>query len=130
MAEFQQRGEDLENNFAECKRLLEEAGGRLRELEEGVNEGEQDEEKRSEIKSLLAEVRRLKKDEKALEKMIEEHKTEERKLPWNVDTISKEGFSKVRHVGEVTNLTSSNDVSLSTSSSFSLERFQHQACYQ
>lgn len=130
MAEFQQRGEDLENNFAECKRLLEEAGGRLRELEEGMNEGEQDEERRSEIKSLLAEVRRLKKDEKSFEKMIEEHKTEEKKLPWNVDTISKEGFSKVRHMGEVTNLTSSSKVSLSTPSSFSSERVQHQACYQ
>lgn len=75
-------------------------------------------------------MRRLKKDEKSFEKMIEEHKTEEKKLPWNVDTISKEGFSKVRHVGEVTNLTSSNEVSLSMSSSFSLERVQHQACYQ
>lgn len=130
MAEFQQRGEDLENNFAECKRLLEGAGERLRELEEGMNEGEQDEERRSEIKSLLAEVRRLKKDEKSFEKMIEEHKTEEKKLPWNVDTISKEGFSKVRHMGEVTNLTSSSEVSLSTPSSFSSERVQHQACYQ
>lgn len=130
MAEFQQRGEDLENNFAECKRLLEEAGGRLRELEEEMNEGEQDEERRSEIKSLLAEVRRLKKDEKSFGKMIEDHKAEEKKLPWNVDTISKEGFSKVRHVGEVTNLTSSNEVKLSTSSSFSLERVQHQACYR
>lgn len=130
MAEFQQRGEDLENNFAECKRLLEEAEGRLRELEEKMNEGEQDEERRSEIKSLLAEVRRLKKDEKSFEKMIEDHKTEEKKLPWNVDTINKEGFSKVRHVGKVTNLTSSNEVSPSTSSSLSLERVQHQACYQ
>lgn len=130
MAEFQQRGEDLENNFAECQRLLEEAGGRLRELEEEMNEGEQDEERRCEIKSLLAEVRGLKKDEKSFEKMIEDHKTEEKKLPWNVDTISKEGFSKVWHVGEVTNLTSSNEVSPSTSSSFSLERVQHQACYQ
>lgn len=130
MAEFQQRGEDLENNFAECKRLLEEAGGCLRELEEGMSEGEQDEERRSEIKSLRAEVRRLKKDEKSFEKMIEDHKAEEKKLPWNVDTISKEGFSKVRRAGEVTNLASSSEVSLSASSSFSSERVQLQAWYQ
>ncbi|KAM7419680.1 hypothetical protein PAMA_016660 [Pampus argenteus] len=39
-------------------------------------------------------MRKLKKDQKSFEKMIEEHRREEKKLPWNVDTISKEGFSK------------------------------------
>lgn len=97
MAEFQQRGEDLEINFAECKRLLEEAQGRLKELEEGRNVGEEDEEREAELKKVQAEVRKLKKNEKTFEKMIEEHRREEKKLPWNVDTISKEGFSKVRH---------------------------------
>lgn len=97
MAEFQQRGEDLEINFAEYKRLLEEAQGRLKELEEGRNVGEEDEEREAELKKVQAEVRKLKKNEKTFEKMIEEHRREEKKLPWNVDTISKEGFSKVRH---------------------------------
>ncbi|XP_042280884.1 hsp90 co-chaperone Cdc37 isoform X2 [Thunnus maccoyii] len=91
MAEFQQRGEDLEDNFAECKRLLEEAQGRLRELEEG---SEEDAEKEAELREIQAEVRKLKKDLKSFEKMMEEHRREEKKLPWNVDTISKEGFSK------------------------------------
>ncbi|XP_070684439.1 hsp90 co-chaperone Cdc37 [Pempheris klunzingeri] len=94
MAEFQQRGEDLENNFAECKRLLEEAKVRLKELEEGNKEGEEDEEREAELKKVQAEVRKLKKDEKSFEKMIEEHRREEKKKPWNVDTISQEGFSK------------------------------------
>ncbi|XP_041790296.1 hsp90 co-chaperone Cdc37 isoform X3 [Chelmon rostratus] len=94
MVEFQQRGEDLETNFAECKRLLEEAQGRLKELEEGRKEGEEDEEREAELNKVQAEVRKLKKDEKLFEKMIEEHRREEKKLPWNVDTISKEGFSK------------------------------------
>ncbi|XP_071360835.1 hsp90 co-chaperone Cdc37 isoform X2 [Trachinotus anak] len=94
MADFQQRGEDLENNFADCKRLLEEAQGRLKELEEGKKEGEEDEGREAELKKVQAEVRKLKKDEKAFEKMIEGHRREEKKLPWNVDTISKEGFSK------------------------------------
>ncbi|XP_035492246.1 hsp90 co-chaperone Cdc37-like isoform X2 [Scophthalmus maximus] len=102
MAEFQQRGEDLESNFAECKRLLEEAQGRLGDLEEGGQEEEEEEgdkekekEKReAELKKVQAEVRKLKKDEKAFEKMIKEYQREEKKLPWNVDTISKEGFSK------------------------------------
>lgn len=91
MAEFQQKGDDLEDNFAECRRLLEEAQGRLRAVEARA----QDEESRSELESLRAEVKRLKKDEKSFEKIIEEHKRQEKKLPWNVDTISKEGFSKV-----------------------------------
>lgn len=91
MAEFEQKGDDLEENFAECKRLLEEAKGRLREVEGR----EQDEEGRSEAETLRAEVTRLKKDEKSFERMIQEHKRQEKKLPWNVDTISKEGFSKV-----------------------------------
>ncbi|XP_040001520.1 hsp90 co-chaperone Cdc37 isoform X2 [Xiphias gladius] len=94
MAEFQQRGEDLESNFAECKRLLEEARGQLRELEKGRKEGEEDVEREAELNRVQAEVRKLKKDEKAFVKMIEEHRREEKKLPWNVDTISKEGFSK------------------------------------
>lgn len=96
MAEFQQRGEDLENNSAECKRLLEQAQGRLRELEEGRKEGVEDEEREAELKKVQAEVKKLKKDEKAFEKMIEEYQREEKKQPWNVDTISKEGFSKVK----------------------------------
>lgn len=99
MADFQQRGDDLENSIAECKRLLEEARGRLKELEEGMNEGEEDEEREAELKKVQAEVRKLKKDEKMFEKMIEEHRREEKKLPWDVDTISKEGFSKVRYQG-------------------------------
>ncbi|TDH15790.1 hypothetical protein EPR50_G00012640 [Perca flavescens] len=94
MAEFQQRGEDLENNLLECKKLLEEAQGRLKELEEGRNEGEEDEEREAEIKKVQGEVRKLKKDEKSFEKRIEEYRREEKKLPWDVDTISKEGFSK------------------------------------
>ncbi|XP_076583568.1 hsp90 co-chaperone Cdc37-like isoform X1 [Chaetodon auriga] len=94
MVEFQQRGEDLETNLAECKRLLEEAQGWLKELEEGGKEGEEDEERAAELKKVQAEVRKLKKDEKSFEKMIEEHRREEKKLPWNVDTISKEGFNK------------------------------------
>ncbi|KAG7222571.1 hypothetical protein INR49_016168 [Caranx melampygus] len=94
MAEFVQKGEDLENNSAECKWLLEEAQGRLRELEEAKKEGEEDEERDAELEKVQAEVRKLKKDEKAFEKMLEQYRREEKKLPWSVDTISKEGFSK------------------------------------
>lgn len=96
MLNFQQRGEELEDNLAECERLLEEAQGRLGELEEGRKEGEEDEERKTELEKIQAEMRKLKKDKKSFEKMLEEHRREEKKLPWNVDTISKEGFNKVR----------------------------------
>lgn len=107
MAEFQQRGEDLENNLVKCKRQLEEARARLRDLKGGEKEGEKEEggeEEEAELRKAQADVTRLGKDEKMFEKMIEEHRREERKLPWNVDTISKDGFSKVRpgwHQGHV-----------------------------
>ncbi|XP_028309221.1 LOW QUALITY PROTEIN: hsp90 co-chaperone Cdc37-like [Gouania willdenowi] len=94
MAEFQQRGEDLETNFAHCKRLLEEVQGCLKRLQEGREEAAVDEEQEAELRKCQAEVKTLKKDEKSFEKLIEEYRREERKVPWNVDTISKEGFSK------------------------------------
>uniref|UniRef100_A0A3B4FHB9 Hsp90 co-chaperone Cdc37 n=3 Tax=Pundamilia nyererei TaxID=303518 RepID=A0A3B4FHB9_9CICH len=94
MVEFQQRGEDLENSFAECRRLLEEAQGRLAYLEERMREGGEDKEREAELKKVQTEIKKLKQDEKSFEKLLEEHRKEEKKLPWNVDTISKDGFSK------------------------------------
>ncbi|KAL3066477.1 hypothetical protein OYC64_016435 [Pagothenia borchgrevinki] len=97
MVAFQQRGEELENNISECRRLLEEAQGQLKELEDGKKEGEEDEEdeeREAELKKIQAEVKKLKKDEKSFQKMIEEYRREEKKQPWDVDNISKDGFSK------------------------------------
>lgn len=96
MAEFQQRGDDLENNFAECKRRLEEAEGHLKQLEATRSDGKEDEERDSELKKVQAVVEKLKEDQKSFEKLIREYRQEEKKLPWNVDTLSKEGFSKAR----------------------------------
>lgn len=95
MVEFQHRGEDLETSFAECRRLLEEAQGRLAYLEERMREGGEDKEREAELKKVQTEIKKLKQDEKSFEKLLEEHQKEEKKLPWNVDTISKDGFSKV-----------------------------------
>ncbi|XP_049576845.1 hsp90 co-chaperone Cdc37 isoform X1 [Syngnathus scovelli] len=89
MAGFQQRGEDLESNLAECGRLLEEAERRLRAMEERKTEVEE-----ANLTSVRAEVKKLKKDKRLFEKMREQHKREEKRLPWNVDTISKDGFSR------------------------------------
>lgn len=96
MAEFQQRGDDLENNFAECKRRLEEAEGHLKQLEATRSDGKEDEERDTELKKVQAVVEKLKEDQKSFEKLIREYRQEEKKLPWSVDTLSKEGFSKAR----------------------------------
>ncbi|KAM9792937.1 hsp90 co-chaperone Cdc37-like [Neosynchiropus ocellatus] len=84
MAAFQQRGEELEVNSEACRRMLEEARQRLCALEDGDPE----------ITSVEAEVRKLEKDQKRFEQMIEEYRREERRLPWNVDTICQDGFDK------------------------------------
>lgn len=96
MAEFQQRGDDLENNFAECKRMLEEAEGRLKQLEAAAGDGEVDEERDAEQKKVQAAAEKLREDLNSFERLITEYRQEEKKLPWNVDTLSKEGFSKAR----------------------------------
>ncbi|XP_077574722.1 hsp90 co-chaperone Cdc37-like isoform X2 [Stigmatopora nigra] len=88
MAEFQQRGEDLQSNFSECGRLLEEAQERLQVMEEGSQADE------VELIEVRAEVEKMRQDKKQFEKMLDQHKHEEKRLPWNVDTINKEGFSK------------------------------------
>lgn len=81
--------------MTECRRLLEEARRRLRALEEASAEGAGQEEREAELRDVRAEVRKLQGDEKSFEKLMEEHRRDEKNLPWNVDTISKEGFSKV-----------------------------------
>lgn len=96
MAEFQQRGDELETNFAECKRMLEEADGRLKQLEAGRSHGDEDQERDAELKTVQVLAEKLREDLKSFEKQITEYRQEEKKLPWNVDTLSKEGFSKAR----------------------------------
>lgn len=96
MAEFQQRGDDLENNFAECKRRLVEAEGHLKQLEARRSDGMEDEERDTELKKVQAVVEKLKEDQKSFGRLSREYRQEEKKVPWNVDTLSKEGFSKAR----------------------------------
>ncbi|XP_054912348.1 hsp90 co-chaperone Cdc37 isoform X2 [Poeciliopsis prolifica] len=93
-AKFQQRGEDLESSFVECRRLLQEAQRQLGSLEEQVKREEEDEEREAELKKIQAELKKLEKDEKFFLGLLEEHRRDEKKLPWNVDTICSEGFSK------------------------------------
>nr|XP_046196850.1 hsp90 co-chaperone Cdc37-like [Oncorhynchus gorbuscha] len=90
---FEEKGEELERNMAECKRCLEEVQYRVKELEEeGKKEGE--EERKTALSKAQAEEKKYRKDQRLWEKKMEEHRREEKKMPWNVDTLSKEGFSK------------------------------------
>ncbi|XP_036804444.1 hsp90 co-chaperone Cdc37 [Oncorhynchus mykiss] len=90
---FEEKGEELERNMAECKRRLEEVQYRVKELEEeGKKEGE--EERKTALSKAQAEEKKYRKDQRLWEKKMEEHRREEKKMPWNVDTLSKEGFSK------------------------------------
>ncbi|PWA27252.1 hypothetical protein CCH79_00013914 [Gambusia affinis] len=94
MAKFQQWAEDLESSFAEYRRLILEARRRLGHLEGQVKRKEEDEEREAELKEVQAEVKKLEKDEKFSLGLLEEHQRDEKKLPWNVDTTCREGFSK------------------------------------
>ena len=51
---------------------------------------------KADLSKAQAEEKKLKKEERDWEKKVEEYRQEEKKMPWNVDTLSKPGFSKAR----------------------------------
>ncbi|CAM4462243.1 unnamed protein product [Leuciscus chuanchicus] len=89
MEAFLKQGEELEKSLIESRRRLEEAQRRVKELKE-VGSTEQE----KELSKAQAEEKQLRKEERSWQKKMEEHRREEKKMPWNVDTLSKEGFSK------------------------------------
>ncbi|KAJ0033128.1 hypothetical protein NQD34_000235, partial [Periophthalmus magnuspinnatus] len=93
-ADFEQRGEHLETNFTECKRQIAQAEDRLRELEDNGQETEDHQGMSMEREKVQKDLQKLRTHLQKFEKMLEKHRREKKKQPWNVDTISKEGFSK------------------------------------
>ncbi|XP_051558716.1 hsp90 co-chaperone Cdc37-like isoform X2 [Myxocyprinus asiaticus] len=89
MEAFLKKGEDIEKSLMESKKKLAEVQRRVQELSMASTD-----ESKAELTKAQAEEKRLKKEERSWQKKIEEHRTEEKKMPWNVDTLSKEGFSK------------------------------------
>ncbi|ROJ94331.1 Hsp90 co-chaperone Cdc37 [Anabarilius grahami] len=89
MEVFMQKGEELEKTLTESKRKLAEAQRRVQELLTASTD-----EAKAELTKAQAEEKQLRKEERSCEKKMEEHRREEKKMPWNVDTLSKEGFSK------------------------------------
>lgn len=98
MEDFKKKGEDINKGLQESRRKLAEAQKKVRELSiSAAGDG------KTELTKAQAEEKKLKKEEREWGKKMEEHNHEEKKMPWNVDTLSKEGFSKVTKLVEPIN---------------------------
>ncbi|NXD46738.1 CDC37 protein, partial [Copsychus sechellarum] len=89
MEQFQKEKEELDKGCRECKRKLAECQKKMKELEVAEAEGG-----KGELEKLQAEAQQLKNEEKSWENKLEELRKKEKNMPWNVDTLSKDGFSK------------------------------------
>ncbi|KAM9345940.1 hsp90 co-chaperone Cdc37 [Symphorus nematophorus] len=89
MEDFKKKGEDLNKTLRECKRKVAEAQKKVQELTLSTTD-----DAKAELSKAQAEEKKLKKEEREWEKKLDEHNREEKKMPWNVDTLSKDGFSK------------------------------------
>lgn len=89
MEEFHQKGEELNKAHSECRRKLAETQKKVQELSIASSD-----DAKAELSKVQAEEKKLKKEEREWEKKVDEHNREEKKMPWNVDTLSKDGFSK------------------------------------
>ncbi|ELK17843.1 Hsp90 co-chaperone Cdc37 [Pteropus alecto] len=89
MEQFQKEKEELDRGCRECKRKVAECQRKLKELE--VAEGESS---KAELERLQAEAQQLRREERNWEQKLEEMRKKEKSMPWNVDTLSKDGFSK------------------------------------
>ena len=74
----------MQAKVAECQR-------KLKELEVAESDGQ------VELERLRAEAQQLRKEERSWEQKLEDMRKKEKNMPWNVDTLSKDGFSKVGH---------------------------------
>ncbi|XP_049644411.1 hsp90 co-chaperone Cdc37 [Suncus etruscus] len=91
MEQFQKEKEEVDRGCRECKRKVAECQRQLKELEVAEGEGQGG---RAELERLQAEAQKLRKEERGWEQKLEEMRRKERSQPWNVDTLSKDGFSK------------------------------------
>lgn len=89
MEEFQKKGEEINKGLSDCRRKLAETQKKLKELSLSTTD-----DAKAELNKVQAEEKKLKKEERDWEKKVDEHNREEKKMPWNVDTLSKEGFNK------------------------------------
>lgn len=95
MEDFKKKGEDINKGLQDCRRKLAEAQKKVKELSISATGDAQ-----TELTKAQAEEKKVKKEEREWMKKMDEHNHEEKKMPWNVDTLSKEGFSKVSKLVE------------------------------
>lgn len=93
MEDFKKKGEDINKTLQECRRKVAEAQKKVQELTLSTVD-----EAKAELSKAQSEEKKLKKEEREWEKKMDEHNREEKKMPWNVDTLSKDGFCKVRQI--------------------------------
>ncbi|XP_019731367.1 hsp90 co-chaperone Cdc37 [Hippocampus comes] len=89
MEEFQQKTKDLSKGLTECRRKVSEVQKKIQELSLSVTD-----ESKADLSKAQTEEKKLMKEQRDWERKLEDHSREEKKMPWNVDTLSKEGFSK------------------------------------
>ncbi|XP_042309904.1 hsp90 co-chaperone Cdc37 [Sceloporus undulatus] len=89
MEQFHKEKEEVDKGYKECKRKLNDCQKKMKELELVSTEGT-----KSELQRLQTEAQQLKKEEKSWEEKAENLRKKEKTMPWNVDTLSKDGFSK------------------------------------
>ncbi|KAM8764874.1 hsp90 co-chaperone Cdc37 [Rhynchonycteris naso] len=89
MEQFQKEKEELDRSCRECKRKVADCQRKLKELEVAEDQGS-----KTELERLQAEAQQLRKEERSWEQKLEEMRKKEKNMPWNVDTLSKDGFSK------------------------------------
>ncbi|XP_040917728.1 hsp90 co-chaperone Cdc37 [Toxotes jaculatrix] len=89
MEEFQKKGDEMKKGLTECRRKVSEAQKKVQELTISATD-----DAKAELSKAQAEEKKLKKEERDWEKRMDDYYREEKKMPWNVDTLSKDGFSK------------------------------------
>lgn len=89
MEEFEKVGHEFDKGLGECRRKLAEVQKKIQELSISTTD-----DAKAELSKTQTEEKKLKKEEREWEKKLEKHNREEKKMPWNVDTLSKDGFSK------------------------------------
>lgn len=89
MEQFQKEKEELDRGCRECRRKVAECQRKLRALEAAEGDGS-----KAELERLQSEAQQLRREERSWEQKLEEVRRKEKNMPWNVDTLSRDGFSK------------------------------------
>uniref|UniRef100_A0A8C9GT79 Hsp90 co-chaperone Cdc37 n=1 Tax=Piliocolobus tephrosceles TaxID=591936 RepID=A0A8C9GT79_9PRIM len=87
MEQFQKEKEELDRGCHKCKRKVAECQRKLKELEVAQSG-------KAELGLLQVKAQQLLKEDRGWEQKLEEMHKKEKNMPWNVDTLRKDGFNK------------------------------------